>query len=247
VVALLTLGRLAARRGEPGTASQLLDQALSIAGAPHELRLTGPVRAARAEAAALAADAETCVAEAEATYALAVEKRHRTIAGELAYWRWRMGAPEPPPDWLATPFSLQIAGSWHSAANAWRRLGCPYEEARALADGDQFAQAAALAIFDHLGARPAAADLRRRMRAHGAQHVPRGPRSSTRANRYGLTSRQLEILGFLADGCTNTGIARRMSIAPKTAEHHVAAVLAKLDVESRQAAVTLAREQHLVF
>jgi DNA-binding NarL/FixJ family response regulator len=75
--------------------------------------------------------------------------------------------------------------------------------------------------------------------------VPRGPRSTTRANRFGLTSRQLEILGLLADGFTNAEIARRMSIAPKTAEHHVAAVLAKLDVISRQAAVKFARDQQL--
>jgi hypothetical protein len=39
-----------------------------------------------------------------------------------------------------------------------------------------------------------------------------------------------------------------MSIAPKTAEHHVcvAAVLAKLDVVSRQAAVVVARDQRLI-
>jgi DNA-binding CsgD family transcriptional regulator len=37
-----------------------------------------------------------------------------------------------------------------------------------------------------------------------------------------------------------------MSIAPKTAEHHVAAVLAKLDVVSRQAAVQVARDQQLL-
>jgi DNA-binding NarL/FixJ family response regulator len=76
--------------------------------------------------------------------------------------------------------------------------------------------------------------------------VPRGPRRATRANRFGLTNRQLEIVGLLADGCTNTEIARRMSIAPKTAEHHVAAVLAKLEVDSRQAAVLVAREQRLI-
>ena len=61
-----------------------------------------------------------------------------------------------------------------------------------------------------------------------------------------MTSRQLEILLLLAEGFTNSEIAQRMSISPKTAEHHVAAVLAKLDVVSRQAAVTLARDQQLI-
>lgn len=101
-------------------------------------------------------------------------------------------------------------------------------------------------MFDRLGARPSAAELRRVLRDHGIRRVPRGPRPTTRANRFGLTSRQLEILNLLALGCTNAQIASRLSIAPKTAEHHVAAVLAKLDVVSRQAAVTLARDQQLI-
>jgi DNA-binding NarL/FixJ family response regulator len=61
-----------------------------------------------------------------------------------------------------------------------------------------------------------------------------------------LTSRQLEILLLLAEGFTNAEIAQRMSISPKTAEHHVAAVLEKLDVVSRQAAVTVARDHQLI-
>jgi DNA-binding NarL/FixJ family response regulator len=84
------------------------------------------------------------------------------------------------------------------------------------------------------------------MRVQGVRRVPRGPRPTTRANRFGLTSRQLEILDLLAQGCTNAEIARQMSISPKTAEHHVAAVLAKLDVVSRQAAVSVARDEQLI-
>src|SRR5262249_19277517 len=137
-------------------------------------------------------------------------------------------------------------GDWGAAAQAWHRLGCPYEEARALADGDHIGQERALIMFDRLEAIPAAAELRRRMRAQGVRRVPRGPRPTTRAHRFGLTSRQLEILKLIAEGSTNAEIARRMSIAPKTAEHHVAAVLAKLDVDSRQAAGLIAREQQLI-
>jgi DNA-binding CsgD family transcriptional regulator len=168
------------------------------------------------------------------------------LAGELAFWRWRAGAVEPPPDWIAEPFALQISGAWRASAEAWRRLGCPYERARALADGDAAAQGEALAIFDRLGAQPAAADLRRTMRAQGIRQLPRGPRPATRGNRFGLTTRQLDILQLLAEGLSNAEIAARLSIAPKTAEHHVAAVLAKLDVPSRQAAVRLARSENLL-
>jgi DNA-binding CsgD family transcriptional regulator/tetratricopeptide (TPR) repeat protein len=246
VVALLTLGRLEARQGAPESAASLLDQALTIAGTPDELRVLGPVRAARAEAAALAGDRALSLAETDAVFDLAVAKRHHWLTGELAYWRWRAGVHEPQPRWLPGPFLDHVAGHWRAAADAWRALGCPYEEARALADGDQTAQQQALAIFDRLGAQTAAADLRRKMRVQGVRSVPRGPQRATRSNRYGLTRRQVEILGLLAQGCTNVEIARRMSIAPKTAEHHVAAVLAKLDVQSRQAATRLARDEQLI-
>ncbi|MBV9598095.1 MAG: helix-turn-helix transcriptional regulator [Chloroflexi bacterium] len=242
----MTQGRLEARRGDAGLPSARLDQVLAMAGAPEELRLIGPVRAARAEAFALYGDPAASCAEANAVYDNALQKRYVWLAGELAYWRWRAGAADRPPDWIARPFALQIAGDWRGAAAAWRALGCPYEEARALADGDHVAQEQALVAFDQLGARPAAADLRRAMRVRGVRRVPRGPRPTTRANRFGLTSRQLEILGLLAQGFTNAEIARRMSIAPKTAEHHVAAVLAKLDVVSRQDAVRFGRDQQLI-
>src|SRR5437588_2880263 len=88
--------------------------------------------------------------------------------------------------------------------------------------------------------------LRRVMRAQGTRRVPRRPNAATRPNRFGLTSRQMEILDLLAEGCRNSEMAERSSIAPKTAEHHVAAVLAKLDVESRRAAVKFACTRQLI-
>jgi DNA-binding NarL/FixJ family response regulator len=139
-----------------------------------------------------------------------------------------------------------MAGDWRAAADAWRRLGCPYEEARALADGDAVAQARALDLFERIGARPAAADLRRTMRRQGLSGVPRGPHASTRANRFGLTGRQLEILILLAEGLTNAEIGERLAITSKTAEHHVAAVMAKLDVPSRRAAAAVARQRGIL-
>jgi DNA-binding NarL/FixJ family response regulator len=64
--------------------------------------------------------------------------------------------------------------------------------------------------------------------------VPQGPREATRANPAGLTARQLEVLALLADGLTNAEIAERLVVSPRTAEHHVAAVLAKLGAASRR-------------
>ena len=59
--------------------------------------------------------------------------------------------------------------------------------------------------------------------------VPRGPARGRRAPiRPGLTARQLEVLALLVEGLTNAEIAERLVVSPRTAEHHVAAVLAKL-------------------
>jgi len=66
--------------------------------------------------------------------------------------------------------------------------------------------------------------------------VPRGPLAETRANPAGLTARQLEVLALLAEGLTNAEIAARLVVSIRTVDHHVAAVLARLGVDSRRAA-----------
>jgi DNA-binding NarL/FixJ family response regulator len=47
---------------------------------------------------------------------------------------------------------------------------------------------------------------------------------------------------MLTEGRSNAEIAARLHISPKTAGHHVSAVLARLDVHSREAAAALARQ-----
>jgi DNA-binding CsgD family transcriptional regulator len=245
LMALLALGRARARQGDD-RATPPLDAALELALRLRVYHAVAPTRAARAEACWLRGDPSGAQVEADAVYDRAIERRHAGAAGELAYWRALSGATNAPPDWIAAPFAQQLAGDWQAAAESWRRLGCPYEQARALAEGDAEAQQGALALFDRLGARPAAAALRHTMRTSGMTRLTRGPRTTTRANQFGLTSRQLEILGLLAQGLTNAEIGQRLSITPRTAEHHVGAVLAKLEVKSRRAAIRVAQDQQLL-
>jgi DNA-binding NarL/FixJ family response regulator len=61
-------------------------------------------------------------------------------------------------------------------------------------------------------------------------------------NALGLTARQSDVLGLLADGLTNSEIAQRLFISPRTAEKHVAAVLSKVGAADRHEAVSLARQ-----
>jgi DNA-binding CsgD family transcriptional regulator len=137
-------------------------------------------------------------------------------------------------------------GDWRAAADAWEQLGCPYEQALALLDGDGAAQREALAIFERLGARPAAEITLGRLRQAGARGLPRGPRPATRANPLGLTPRQLEILLLVASGLRNGEIAERLSTTPKTVEHHITDILAKLNARSRVEAVSVAAASGLL-
>src|SRR5207302_10573104 len=96
-------------------------------------------RTASAEMAWWAGDPATVRSEARAAFDLAASRRHAWLIGELGYWLWRAGDMDTPPTGAAEPFALQIVGDWAAAAARWGDLDCPYERARALADGDDVA------------------------------------------------------------------------------------------------------------
>jgi DNA-binding NarL/FixJ family response regulator len=62
-----------------------------------------------------------------------------------------------------------------------------------------------------------------------------------------LTARELEVLAAMADGVSNKAIARRLGISFHTAKFHVAAILAKLNADSRTEAVAKAAQLGLVM
>ncbi len=246
MASLVALGRLRARRGDPG-AMEALDKALELAQPTASLQRIAPVRAARAEAAWLAGDAATTISEARAVYPLALAKSHPWFIGELAYWQWKAGALDAPPELAAAPFRLQMQRACTQAAAAWEARNCPYEAARALAEAeDESSLKRALRGFDHLGARSAADRVRQQLRELGLRSIPRGPRSSTRTNAFQLTSRELEVIALLAQGLTNAEIAARLYRSAKTVDHHVSSVLSKLSVSTREAAVAAATAQGLL-
>jgi len=245
LMALVALARLRNRRGDPG-AMEVLDEALALARQSGTLQRLAPVHCVRAEAAWQAQRPAAVGQEVDAVFALAAAHRHPWFIGELAFWRWRAGGDAVVPPHCAAPYALQIAGRWREAAAAWRERGCPYEEARALADGDEAAQRDALALLDRLGARPLADQVRATMRAAGIAAVPRGPRAATRRNAAGLTARELQILALVAEGCRNAEIAVRLSRSTRTIDHHIEAILAKLGAPSRGEAAAAARRLGLL-
>jgi pimeloyl-ACP methyl ester carboxylesterase/DNA-binding CsgD family transcriptional regulator len=60
-----------------------------------------------------------------------------------------------------------------------------------------------------------------------------------------LTGRELEVAGLVAEGLTNQAIARRLSVAPRTAEAHVENIRRKLQVRSRAQIAAWVTEQRL--
>jgi DNA-binding NarL/FixJ family response regulator len=66
------------------------------------------------------------------------------------------------------------------------------------------------------------------------------PRPLTAAIRSSLTPRESEVLGLLAQGCSQQEIADRLDIRPKTVGNHIEHVMGKLGVHTRTQAVALA-------
>ena len=235
--ALIVLGRLRARRGDP-EALATIDEALAAARSrPASCSGSAPAAAARAEHAWLDGDLDARrrgrardprARRAPRRRVGARRARLVAVAGGRAGRRARR---------RPAPYARAIAGDWRGAAAVWAALGFPYERAEALADADdEDARLEALRVFDDLGAARAASRLRRRLRADGVRHIPRGPRPASRAGPAGLTPRQVEVLDLLAAGATNAEIAETLVITPKTVDHHVSAVLGKLGVTSRREA-----------
>ena len=136
------------------------------------------------------------------------------------------------------PYQLVAAGKINAAAAIWKTRNCPFEEALALAEGNDEDKKTALQILQHLGADAFSERLKMEMRTLGIKSIPRGIRESTKANPAQLTNREIDVLQLLQKGLQNKKIASTLFISTKTAENHISNILFKLDVTSRSSAVT---------
>jgi DNA-binding CsgD family transcriptional regulator/SAM-dependent methyltransferase len=247
--AQVALARIRIRTGVPENG--VLDEARALPTARRDIMRCAPLAVVDAEALwlGLARPGATERLRAAFDKCARVQGQGWNLA-ETALWLKILGEPLPRPHEIArrlrSPYREHIAGAWREAAQGWSDLGCRYEQALALSAGDEAAQREALELFDRLGAVPAAARVRRQLRASGVRAVPRGPIAKTRASPAGLTARQAEVFALLIKGLSNGQIARRLSISRKTTEHHVSAIIARLGVASRGEAAALARAKDLL-
>ena len=206
-----------------------------------------PAAAALAERCWTTAAVDPRLDDAAALLATASQPGTEWSAGDLAMWLVRLGRDVDTAHLrIARPYRLLLDGRPLAAAECWEALGCPYERALAMVDSGELAETfAALEILDRLGADAVAARVRRDLRRRGVARVPARPRTTTRANPAGLTSRQVDVVRLLDEGLTNAEIAARLVISEKTADHHVSAILTKLDVRTRREAAAVARTMGL--
>jgi ATP/maltotriose-dependent transcriptional regulator MalT len=240
------IGVLEARTGR-AAADTTLSRAWDMARAAGESQRLAPVAAAIAEVAWFTGRQAVPTSELRDVMEAAAQEEFLDIdAGSIALWLWSRGEiPHGPAAGIAEPYRLIIAGEVSAAAEMWSTIGCPYQRAIALAHGDEAAQLEALDAFQTFGATAVAASFRKRLRDRGVS-VPRGKGRSTREHAAGLTARQAEVLALLGEGLSNLEVADHLFLSPRTVEHHVSAILGKLDCSTRNEAVAAATARGLL-
>jgi DNA-binding CsgD family transcriptional regulator len=237
--ALPALARLAVRRGRQDAEGALAAARRNAQQADSLLALV-PTAAAELEHAWLTGRRELALSVWQLLPRTERVGRERD-RGELLRYLRRLGEPVEAFPGCPEEYAAGLCGDWKTAAVAWERIGDPYERALELAESNEVGPTLdALIMFDRLGARPAATWTRRRLRALGLTTVPRGPQPTTRGNPAGLTDRQVEIVRLLARGLTNAEIAAKLVLSVRTIDHHVSAVLQKLQATSRREAAEAA-------
>ncbi|HJW29166.1 MAG TPA: response regulator transcription factor, partial [Saprospiraceae bacterium] len=242
LVAVLTLSRLAIRQGKFEDARILIEEAKVMAMPTHEAQRIIPVLTAALELAWISGDPIPLDEIRKAESTLFYDKNYSWHYSMLAYWMNKCGVNEADTNVeFNGPFKFERDGDWKTAAEQWEKIGSPYEQALAMINGDEEHQKQALLMLHEMDASATYEMLKSKLRLQGVKNIPRGPRESTRSNPAQLTNRQIDVLNLLKEGLQNTEIADKLFISSKTVDHHISSILSKLEVNTRQKAVSEAR------
>lgn len=232
--AAAALVRLHLARDEPAVALELVDRLLANCDLPdyseaplRALAVECLLRLENLEAATEHATLLTTLAEAQSSFAVramaAVTRAKLCVAS---------GTGDP-------------RACWHEAMSLFGAARMPVEAAGARLGLAEFLAAerpevalaeasAAFDVFDRVGATGRADEAAALLRSLGAP-ARTGPKRNA-----GLTKREEEVLALVGHGLTNSEIGARLYISPKTVEHHMGRLLAKLGLRSRTEAAAFA-------
>jgi DNA-binding CsgD family transcriptional regulator len=80
----------------------------------------------------------------------------------------------------------------------------------------------------------------------GAQDTHGVTQEAIEADSIGLSARELEVLKLVAEGLTDSQVAQRLYLSPRTVGHHLRSAYRKLGVSSRTAALREAAGRGLI-
>lgn len=233
---LLALAELRLAAGEPAVAAALLERALARTG--DDLFAASRLLVRLVDAELAGGQPTRAHAALEGLRAVAVQTSGRPLVqAQTALATARLA--------LADGDAATANVAARGALDAFGRLGMPHEAAEARLELARAVgpELPALALADARAALAAFRDLGASRSADGAAALVRslggGSAPGARIDG-GLTSREAEVLGLLAEGLTNAQIAQRLFISEKTAGHHVSRILQKLGARNRAEAAAYA-------
>lgn len=233
---LVTTAIVKLRKGEQG-ALPLLLEAKTIAFETKELQRIIPALAALLEYEWISG--KTFIETKELDQAVDMIRQLEKISkkNRLYYWIQKVRKQYLPLSERHEVYGKSSVAAAMKEATRWEKLGCPYEQALALFEGNAADKKRAIEIIQMLGADAVYEKLKLEMRTSGIKNIPRGKRKTTRLNPALLTQREVDVLKLLKEGLQNKEIAERLFISAKTVDHHISAILFKLDVKTRVKAV----------
>ena len=243
--ALTVIGTVRMRRNKPDALPALLE-AKAKAFEAMELQRILPALTALLEYEWITG--EPVIEKTAIEYAIGLLSQGGTLreSSEFDFWLDKVRGQQVPLHHIHERYRAGDPTTTGATAAGWERLGCPYEQALFLFEGDETAKRQAIAIVQKLEATAVYEKMKLAMRSEGIRSIPRGSRKTTRDNPALLTERELGVLELLKEGLQNKEIGTRLFISAKTVDHHISAILFKLDVDSRTKAVKEALHRGII-
>ncbi len=245
--ALSVLAKTQMRLGAQSAHKNFID-ALTDALATDEMQYIVPIRLGLIEFSWLNNKTKNALEHLEYLNELGPENMHFWNLGETSVWAHRLDFSLDVSfhQELPQPHQLEIDGNFLAAAQSWKTLGLPFAAALTLMQikdptkiQDAFIEAQnLLEPIDGAGGLTKLKSLANDLAMSELLHSNRrGPYKAARNHPLGLTKREQEILQLISKGATNKEIAQVLSRSQRTIEHHVSAILTKLNSNSRMEAM----------